>query len=300
MIIAVEKDCISFDDEKVYPPFEMDELKRVLGEGRRVVVNEEKNIVNRVWDEHGFFCWENADGTVDSFAVCMREYQKSPVNGVFGGSLLIGKKEYTDVKWKRDRYDMCDIVKNGCFELETLLDSSGESDKEFGKMMSSRIGISYHAPKIKKPKKYIMPKCDEPVLFFKNFNFKLAVINELMYKKELMQPIFDIYEFAEEKNIDVEEKGYEPIKQAVKWFKDLPVPASLANEVTEIIMDGGNKIYHQIEPYWDGEDDYFDIKALDEEEVRQFVNLKRITLMLAKPDKVKSMLEGMGIEVEIL
>lgn len=300
MIITIEKDHLSFDGKTLYPPFTLEDVKNILGEGRRVVVNEEKNIINRVWDELGFFCWENADGSVDSFAVCIREYHKSPVNGVFGGRLFIGKKEYTEAKWKRDKYDMCDVVKIGCFELETLLDDGGESDKEFGKLMSSRVCISYHAPKVKKPKKYIMPECDEPVLTFKSFNFKLAVINELMYRKGLMEPKFDIYEFAEEKGIDVDEKGYEPIKQAVKWFKDLPVPANLADEVTEIIMDGGNEIYHQIEPFWDGEDDYFDLKKLDEDEVKQFKNLKRIVFMAADKEKTKKLFEKLKIEAEEL
>ena len=44
-------------------------------------------------------------------------------------------------------------------------------------------------------------------------------------------------------------------------------------------MDGGNDIYAQIYPFWDGEDEYFDLKRVSEEELSQFTNLKRIEIM---------------------
>ena len=48
------------------------------------------------------------------------------------------------------------------------------------------------------------PKCnenynivipDEECLVFDTFNFKLAVINELMYNQEVLKPYFDIYDY---------------------------------------------------------------------------------------------------------
>lgn len=165
------------------------------------------------------------------------------------------------------------------------------------------MDISYKAPKIKNSKKFVIPKIDEPVLAFASFNFKLAVIQQLMYEKKLLKPEFDIYEFAKEytrREIDVDDEGYEPIKEAKKWFKDYPIPKSLAEEVTELEMDGGDDVYMQIVPLWDGEDDVFDINKLTEEEVRQFPNLRHVTLMSSKPKNVVAVLEKCNVEVDLL
>ncbi|MCR5608275.1 MAG: hypothetical protein K6G26_04355 [Lachnospiraceae bacterium] len=55
-------------------------------------------------------------------------------------------------------------------------------------------------------------------------------------------------------------------------------------------MDGGNDIYAQIYPFWDGEDEYFDLKRVAEEELFQFTNLKRIEIMNSaeKGSKIKN------------
>lgn len=59
----------------------------------------------------------------------------------------------------------------------------------------------------------------------------------------------------------------------------MPVPLSLAESVTEIQMDGGNEIYSNIAPLWDGEDGRFDMDKISEEELKQFPNLKRMEIM---------------------
>lgn len=79
------------------------------------------------------------------------------------------------------------------------------------------------------------------------------------------------------RNIDVDEEGYSPIKEAVKWFKDIQIPLSLADEVTELVWDGGLHVFHQIISFWDGEDDYFDIKKISKQKRFQFKNLKSVT-----------------------
>ena len=47
-------------------------------------------------------------------------------------------------------------------------------------------------------------------------------------------------------------------------------------------MDGGNEIYANIIPQWDGEDEYFDLNKITEKELRQFPNLKKATIMSSK------------------
>ena len=77
-------------------------------------------------------------------------------------------------------------------------------------------------------------------------------------------------------------------------------PERLALEVTEIEMDGGSEIYTQLCPSWDGEDGAFDLNTITEAELRQFPNLKHITLMSSKPEQVLPVLERCGIKADLL
>lgn len=65
-------------------------------------------------------------------------------------------------------------------------------------------------------------------------------------------------------------------------------------------MDGGNEIYANIIPQWDGEDEYFDLNKITEKELRQFPNLKKATIMSSKYDEVSKVFEDLGIEVSRL
>ena len=101
----------------------------------------------------------------------------------------------------------------------------------------------------------------------------------------------DVYKRQEysRRKIDIDAEGYEPIPEIRKWLEKYPVPERLAPEVTEIEMDGGSEIYTQLCPFWDGEDGAFDLNTITEAELRQFPNLKHITLMSSKPEQVLQM-----------
>ena len=149
--------------------------------------------------------------------------------------------------------------------------------------------------------KYKLPRLGEPVLEFKNLNFKLAVLNILMYEKGLLEPRFSIWEFADEyarRHIDPETEGYDSmVPEAADWFRRYPIPARLAPEITEIDMDGGDEINCQLAPNWDGEDDLFDINAIDEAELRQFPNLRRASIFTCNEHAVVPVFRQCGIEV---
>ena len=161
----------------------------------------------------------------------------------------------------------------------------------------------YSPPKSKKVSsgKYNLPPASPTDLKFKNFNFKLAIIQELMYEQEVLTPKFDVYDFCKDyakREIDPEDYYFEIIPEVKKWFKELPIPAHLADKVTQLYFDGGNDIYGQLIPQWDGEDDIFYIKSLTNEELEQFPNLKTIdgtAIMIS--DKVIKFLKSKGIEV---
>lgn len=310
-VITISKDCIDFGGEKLTPPFLLEDVKRVLGEGRRYFLDMSDTVApgaairRQIWDDLGISCSLNKRETeVSSFCICVSPHKFNDPKELFKGTIMIGNKEYKKCGWKYDgHYDQ--LLKLGCFEMVTVLPEFlaeiPEDRKDIAEHSSSMVEIAYKAPK--KPKKYKSVKLDEPVLEFTNFNFKLAVLEVLMYEKELIEPKFDIYEFAEEyayRDIDVDSEGYEPIAEAKKWFKNLQIPKRLAEEVTELLMDGGDEIYFQIVPFWDGEDGEFEINKITEEEVRQFPNLKRMVLMSSKPKKVVEVLEKCGIQVELL
>ena len=167
------------------------------------------------------------------------------------------------------------------------------------------VQISWKEPEQKaaKAQKYKLSKPTEPVLTFTSFNFKLAVMEVLMYEKGLLAPKLDAHEFVREysrRKIDIDAEGYEPIPEIRKWLEKYPVPERLAPEVTEIEMDGGSEIYTQLCPFWDGEDGAFDLNTITEAELRQFPNLKHITLMSSKPEQVLPILERCGIKADLL
>ena len=67
-----------------------------------------------------------------------------------------------------------------------------------------------------------------------------------------------------------------------------------------LYMDGGNDVYMNIIPQWDGEDDSFNLNEITLEELQQFPNLKKATLMSGNFDKVKEVFEATNIAVEPL
>lgn len=65
-------------------------------------------------------------------------------------------------------------------------------------------------------------------------------------------------------------------------------------------MDGGNEIYMNLIPQWDGEDDSFDLNEVSLKELQQFPNLKQATIMSSNFEKVKEIFKSQEIEVELL
>ena len=173
---------------------------------------------------------------------------------------------------------------------------NGEVEK-----INAPLSISYQPKREREPANYKIKKCKEEVLEFENFNFKLSIVQVLMYELEVLKPYFDIYDFAMQydgKEIDTE--SFKVSKPVLNFFKKLPIPKSLADQVQEIDMDGGNEIYANIFPMWDGEDDMFDLDAVTEVELKQFPNLKKATIMSENFDEVSKVFKGVGIEVESL
>lgn len=141
----------------------------------------------------------------------------------------------------------------------------------------------------------------EDLLHFDNLNFKLAIVQTLMYDLKLLDPSFDIYDFAKQhKDEEIDTESYTIIEPALNYFRNLPIPKGFASQVETIYMDGGNEVYMNIIPQWDGEDGCFDLNEVTLSELKQFPNLKNVTIMSSNFDKIKETFDAANIEVELL
>lgn len=106
---------------------------------------------------------------------------------------------------------------------------------------------------------------------FRDFNFKLLVVEKLMYWDETLTPAFSLREHMRERGVEdldahVEdnELEYTVLDEARAYFEALEIPAELLATVEELTFDGGHQVYQECAPVWDGEDDLFDVRSLDD------------------------------------
>lgn len=151
-----------------------------------------------------------------------------------------------------------------------------------------------------KPAKAPEPAPSVDAVEFTDLNFKLLVLQDLMYDQKLLTPAFHFEEFIEhhvDREIDLNEEGYAPIPEVLAYFAEYPVPREMLDRVVELVQDGGNDIYLQIAPLWDGEDDVFDIE--DFSDVDLLPNLRSLTLTGVDEETLES-LRKKGIEADLL
>lgn len=100
--------------------------------------------------------------------------------------------------------------------------------------------------------------------------------------------------------MDIDTESMEIIQPALEYMMNLPIPKKYAEQVQEIYMDGGNEIYLNLIPQWDGEDDSFDLNEVSLKELQQFPNLKQATIISSNFEQVKAVFDEAGIDVELL
>ncbi|SNQ42128.1 leucine-rich repeat domain-containing protein [Cellulophaga lytica] len=139
---------------------------------------------------------------------------------------------------------------------------------------------------------------DGDCYFESDFNFKLMVINKLMYIDEVLYPKFNVHFFAKnykDRTINIEEEGYKIIPEVAAYFKKLPIPSSLLLDIVELQPDGGDEIYAQLIPFWSGEDDCFDVKSIAD--IKYLPSLK-VTNSMNFSDELVAQLEAKNITVK--
>ena len=319
-------------DNELLLEFSVSRLTEALGKPRITPITDEDSPYSAMylWDSLGIYAFEKKDGTLSTLAcrvVDDKQWQARVTfdyfalrpKGLFTGDFTIaGKSPLSYISKERctDPFGLdvaLDTWTVSCIYTEKLSNDLEDLSKKaivrrvaqeampFRDYEVSYIPNEVDSSKEKDPNKWAFPLAEEKCVQFKSFNFKLAVVQELMYVQEVLKPKFDVYDFCEnytQRDIDPEEYYFEVIPEVKKWFQDLPIPASLAPLVTELYFDGGNEIYAQLIPYWDGESDDFDIESLTEEDIRQFPNLKTIDgTAIFMSEKVKNFCREKGISL---
>ncbi len=308
---------VFFDGKELKFPVSYKEMVGVLGDPDRVYDEKCVDKTTYIYDELGI-SFERESGSLKRlkhlkkyiddehcliyFRLCFRD--KSQVEhycesvtptGLCKAKLISDKDIFGNEKPSELSFTF-DRARAGDFSVMTWCNGM-EHYNGFTDSPEWNCTVSYSPPEPENlVKSYKIKKCKEEVLEFSDINFKLAVVQKLMYDKELLEPKFDIFRFAElytGKEIDTESDTI--IKPALNWFKKLPIPKRLASEIETIHSDGGDDVYMNIIPQWDGEDDVFYIKSVTPEEIKQFPNLKSVRIFAT--DEALEVFRSCGIEV---
>lgn len=311
MKIDIRNNSVVIDNVELKFPMSLEEIEAVLGKPNEEVQANENELLY-VYHEYGmvfkakvndrkwFKYWkidaDEAHNVTNVYLYCGEKVKAMSRETVLPKSVCKAQitKNGKNLWFISDRAET-EELRMICW-TEYGCNLTGEVEK-----INAPLSISYQPKRDREPANYKIKKCKEEVLEFENFNFKLAIVQVLMYDLEVLKPYFDIDDFAmqyEGKEIDTE--SFKVSKPVLNFFKKLPIPKSLAELVEEIDMDGGNEIYVNIFPMWDGEDELFDLMTVTEAELKQFPNLKKATIMSEKFDEVSKVFEKCGIEVEHL
>ncbi len=124
---------------------------------------------------------------------------------------------------------------------------------------------------------------------FKDFNFKLIVLNSLLGKEtsfsERLEEVIELASGCEE-GINME---------VLEFFQNVKLTEKDLESVTELVFDAGEDIYFLIYPEWDGEDDMFDVKYLDG--IEKLKNLKDVEYISLASEKLIEEIKERGINV---
>jgi Family of unknown function (DUF6892) len=139
----------------------------------------------------------------------------------------------------------------------------------------------------------------EDAIQFKDFNLKLIVIEELMYRQSVLRPRFDLQALAESSALP--EGDNSPTETgiataALAYFQQLQLTTRHLLEVTELVFDAALTIYQQIHPNWNGPDATFEVRSL--EDLALLPNLRRVYLnSMIDPEMAEVELGRRGIEI---
>ncbi len=293
--IEISEKTFVINNKSLTFPIAMADLKTLLGEPQ--LFDKKQNHIF-TFHEYGLLAYSKNGQVVESITLVFDpdfKYDFSPKNS-FNQSISISGLAISDFyQANKKKLDKIGSMQFGQFSLYFDADEDGILVFE----------INAYVPPPPKPvsDKYKIRKIAGEKLVFTDFNFKLAVMQELMYKQELLKPKFDLYEFVKfhtARAIDVEAEGYEFIAEVTDYFQQFEIEKALADKISNLQQDGGNDIYLEVLRFWDGEDDVFNIRSF--KDAAQFKNLKSISLFYYQPEdrQVLEELKQYGIEYDFI
>ena len=149
-----------------------------------------------------------------------------------------------------------------------------------------RLGVEFHWGKLYKialfdldakyPEKTPVPypaPAGRPGDPFDDANFKLVVLSSLngIRAIDLGQPQ-DLAEFVLRRPVDLEQEGYEPIREAYDYLARYPLGDAELAKVEALNFDGGNPIYRHFYYFWGGEERDYDVMSVNG--IARCVNLR--------------------------
>ena len=292
-------------------PLSLKDIEAVLGKPDQIVKRDNK-FIKYIYDKAGIV-FEHSFSINNHLKKCKtyidEEHLISTVFLYYGDVVksMMGEKDlpkqpcqaviFSDGK---PPYFFSDRQRVGDFNL-ILWTPYGSNFNGTTETIKDALSISYF-PEIKHEREsYKLKETDEELLHFDNINFKLTIIQVLMYDLEVLKPVFNIFDFAEESSeLNIDTESMEIIQPALEYMMNLPIPKKYAEQVQEIYMDGGNEIYLNLIPQWDGEDDSFDLNEVSLKELQQFPNLKQATIISSNFEHVKEIFDMQGVQVKVL
>ncbi|MCQ2253162.1 MAG: DUF1851 domain-containing protein [Bacteroidales bacterium] len=121
---------------------------------------------------------------------------------------------------------------------------------------------------------------------FEDLNFKLVVIDSLLTKENSFAKKLAVVKAA------YGNSSQEIIPEMLQFFTNLTLTQDDLDKVETLDFDGGNDIYFLINPSWDGEADYFEVRSVKGYE--KLENLKTVSwTSMCNPE----ILEEIGVEI---
>ncbi|WP_279620295.1 ybaK/ebsC family protein [Priestia megaterium] len=130
---------------------------------------------------------------------------------------------------------------------------------------------------------------------FKDFNFKLVVIEALLDQDRLF--IEELTDLKDKYTNNFEwYSGAGPIVEIRDYLEELTLEMSDLEKIESLCFDGGNEIYRILKPDWDGEDSSFDVLSV--EGFQNLKNLKTVDyISMCRPEVLEPFKQA-GIEIE--
>ncbi|MDD7970232.1 DUF6892 domain-containing protein [Roseinatronobacter alkalisoli] len=174
---------------------------------------------------------------------------------IAGYEAQIARLETDFEGWVREKRDAAVlrlvVAKPALRSYETLAKKAGPLTRALIESL-----LAEGAAKESRPRTFAIPS--PPDTAFRDFGFKLLVIEELMFVQDVLIPKLDLNTFAREhteRHIDRETDGYDVIPEIRKYLEALPIAPDALALVTRLHqssgMDGGAGVYDALWPFFD-------------------------------------------------